>query len=113
MASRLFKDKNRIEEMAGSKFRPLADRLIVRPGEEELLSPGGIVLPETAKKKPQIGVVLAVGPGARDEKGKRIEIDLSVGDRILYVRYAGIEIKDNGDELLVLQENDILALVDK
>jgi chaperonin GroES len=91
-------------------IKPLGDRLLVKPMEEEELTPGGIVLPETAKEKPQKGEVLAVGPGARDDEGKRIAMDVSDGDKVLYAKYGGTEIKFNGDKLLILRESDILAL---
>jgi chaperonin GroES len=84
---------------------------LVKPIEEEEMTPGGIVLPETAKEKPQKGEVLAVGPGARDDEGKRIAMDVSVGDKVLYAKYGGTEIKMDGDKLLILRESDILALI--
>ena len=92
-------------------LKPLGDRLVVKPMEEEEITPSGIVLPETAKEKPQKGEVLAAGPGARDEDGKRIEMDVSVGDRILFAKYGGTEIKVDGDKLLILRETDVLAIV--
>lgn len=95
------------------KLKPLADRLVVKPLEEEETTPGGIVLPETAKEKPQKGEVLSVGPGARDDEGKRIEMDVSVGDTVLFAKYAGTEIKVNADKLLILRESDILAIVEE
>ena len=94
-------------------LKPLGDRLVVKPLEEEERTPGGIVLPETAKEKPQKGEVLAVGPGARDDEGKRIEMDVSVGDMVLYAKYGGTEVKVNGDKLLILRESDILALIEQ
>ena len=94
-------------------LKPLGDRLVVRPLEEEEVTPGGIVLPETAKEKPQKGEVLAVGPGSRDDEGKRIAMDVSVGDKVLYAKYGGTEVKVNGDKLLILRESDILALVEE
>lgn len=93
------------------KFKPLSDRLVVKPLEEEQITPSGIVLPETAKEKPQKGEVLSVGPGARDEDGKRIEMDVKVGDKILFAKYGGTEIKVNGDKLLILRESDVLAII--
>lgn len=93
------------------KFKPLADRLVVKPLEEEQITPSGIVLPETAKEKPMKGEVLSVGPGARDEDGKRIEMDVKVGDHILFAKYGGTEIKVNGDKLLILRESDVLAII--
>lgn len=92
-------------------LKPLGDRLVVKPLEEEEVTPGGIVLPETAKEKPQKGEVLATGPGARDDEGKRIEMDVSVGDKVLYAKYGGTEIKVNGDKLLILRESDVLAIL--
>jgi chaperonin GroES len=96
----------------GIKLRPLADRLIVEPIEREETFAGGLVLPETAKEKPQQGKVLAVGPGARDESGKRIDMDVSEGDVVLYAKYAGTEIKLEGDKILVLKQSDVLAIVE-
>jgi chaperonin GroES len=93
------------------KFKPLADRLVVKPLEEEEITPSGIVLPETAKEKPQKGEVLSVGPGARDEDGDRIEMDVKVGDKILFAKYGGTEIKIDGDKLLILRESDVLAIL--
>jgi chaperonin GroES len=81
--------------------------------EQEEVTPGGIVLPETAKEKPQKGEIVAVGPGARDEDGKRIAMDVSVGDKVLFAKYAGTEIKIEGDKLLILRESDILAVIDE
>lgn len=95
------------------KLKPLADRLVVKPLEQEEVTPSGIVLPETAKEKPQKGEVMAVGPGARDEDGKRIAMDVSVGDKVLFAKYAGTEIKVDGDKLLILRESDILAVVEE
>jgi chaperonin GroES len=95
------------------KLKPLGDRLVVKPLEEEEVTPGGIVLPETAKEKPQKGEVLAVGPGARDEDGKRIAMDVSVGDKVLFAKYAGTEIKVEGDKLLIVRESDVLALIEE
>ena len=93
------------------KFKPLADRLVVKPLEEEEITPSGIVLPETAKEKPQKGEVLSVGPGARDEDGDRIEMEVKVGDKILFAKYGGTEIKVDGDKLLILRESDVLAIL--
>jgi len=94
-------------------LKPLGDRLVVKPLEGEEMTPGGIVLPETAKEKPQKGEVLAVGPGSRDDEGKRIKMDVSVGDKVLYAKYGGTEVKVNGDKLLILRESDILALINE
>ncbi len=94
-------------------LKPLSDRLVVKPLEDEEVTPSGIVLPETAKEKPQKGDVLSVGPGARDDDGKRIEMDVSVGDKVLFAKYGGTEIKMDGDKLLILRESDILAILDE
>ena len=92
-------------------LKPLGDRIVVKPLEEEEMTPGGIVLPETAKEKPQKGEVLAIGPGARDDEGNRIAMDVSVGDKVLYAKYGGTEIKMNSDKLLILRESDVLAIL--
>ncbi|HAE85253.1 MAG TPA: co-chaperone GroES [Anaerolineaceae bacterium] len=91
-------------------IKPLGSRLVVEPIEEEEVTSGGIVLPETAKEKPQKGTVLAIGPGDRNEKGERIPMDVKVGDKVLYAKYAGTEIKYEGKKLLILRESDILAI---
>jgi chaperonin GroES len=93
-------------------LKPLGDRLVVKPRESEETTASGIILPETAKEKPQQGEVLAVGPGRRDDDGKRVEMDVSVGDIVLYAKYSGTEVKVNSDKLLILKESDILAIVD-
>jgi len=95
------------------KLKPLGDRLIVEPIEREEVTASGIVLPETAKEKPQEGKVLAVGPGQRDEEGKRIPMDVKEGDRVLFAKYAGTEVKlETNRKVLVLRESDILAIVE-
>lgn len=94
-------------------LKPLGDRLIVKPLEQEEVTSGGIVLPETAKEKPQKGEVVAAGPGARDEGGERIPMDVSVGDKVLFAKYAGTEVKLDGDKHLILRESDILAIVEE
>jgi chaperonin GroES len=94
------------------KLKPLGDRLIVQAIEEELTTASGIVLPETAKEKPQKGKVLAVGDGKLDEDGKRIPLDVKKGDEVLYSKYGGTEIKVDGEDLLVLRESDVLARVE-
>jgi chaperonin GroES len=100
--------------MAKINLRPLADRLIVEPIEQEEKTASGIILPETAKEKPQEGKVLAVGPGRKDEEGERIPMDVKEGDRVLYAKYAGTEVKLPDDrKVLVLKESDILAIVEK
>jgi len=93
-------------------LKPLGDRVVVEPIEQEEMTASGIVLPETAKEKPQRGMVLAAGPGARDEGGKRIALDVSVGDTVLYAKYAGTEFKVDGKKLLILKESDLLATVE-
>ena len=90
-------------------IEPLADRLVVRPIEREEITKGGIVLPDTVKEKPQEGEVLAVGPGRLSDDGKRIAMDIKVGDIVLYARYGGTEIKLEDEELMILRESDILA----
>lgn len=94
------------------KMRPLADRVIVEPSEGEEVTTGGILLPETAKEKPQQGKIIAAGPGRRDEDGKIITMDVKVNDTVLYAKYAGTEIKIEGKKLLILKESDILAVVE-
>jgi chaperonin GroES len=92
-------------------LKPLGDRVVVEPIEQEEMTPSGIVLPETAKEKPQRGLVTAVGPGGRDEQGKRVSLDVSVGDTVLFAKYAGTEFKVDGKKLLILKESDLLAIV--
>ena len=92
-------------------LKPLGGRVVIEPIEQEEITAGGIVLPETAKEKPQQGIVLSVGPGDRDEDGKRIPMDLSVGDKVLFAKYSGTEIKMDGKKLLILRESDILAII--
>jgi len=94
------------------KLKPLGSRVVIEPIEQEDVTAGGIVLPETAKEKPQKGHVLSVGPGDRDEDGKRIPLDVSVGDTVLFAKYAGTEIKVEGKKLLILRESDLLAIVE-
>lgn len=94
------------------KLKPLGSRVVIEPLEQEEKTAGGIVLPETAKEKPQKGVVLSVGPGDRDEDGKRIAMDVKEGDTVLFAKYAGTEIKIDGKKLLILRESDLLAIVD-
>jgi chaperonin GroES len=93
-------------------LKPLGDRLVVKPTPREEMTKSGIVLPYTAKEKPQEGSVIAVGPGAFDNDGKRIAIDVKVGDKVLYAKYAGTEFKVDGDELLIVSQKDILAIVE-
>lgn len=94
-------------------LKPLGNRVIVEPIEQEDITAGGIVLPETAKEKPQQGMVLAIGPGARDEDGEHIPMDVTKGDKILFAKYSGTEIKIDGKKYLILREDDILAVVGK
>ncbi len=91
------------------KLKPLADRLVVQPIEREEVSKGGIVLPDTVKEKPQEGKVLAVGPGRLSDDGKRIAMDVKVGDTVVYAKYGGTEIRIDDEELVILRESDILA----
>jgi chaperonin GroES len=93
------------------KIRPLNDRLIVKRVEEEQKTAGGIIIPDTAKEKPQEGEVVAVGPGKRDEDGKRIALEVKAGDRILFGKYAGTEIKIDGEEHIFMREEDILVIL--
>jgi len=93
-------------------LKPLGNRVVVKPIEEEDVTSGGIVLPESAKEKPQKGKVLAIGPGERDDDGKRIKMDVAEGDVVLYAKYSGTEIKMDGDKLLILRESDILAILE-
>jgi chaperonin GroES len=94
-------------------IRPLGDRVLVEPVEqEETIAGGMLVLPETAKEKPQQGNVLAVGAGRRDENGKRIDMDVKVGDKVMFAKYGGTEIKADGKKLLILKETDILGIVE-
>jgi chaperonin GroES len=94
------------------KLKPLGGRVIVEPIEQEEMTAGGIILPETAKEKPQEGKILASGPGERDEDGKRIAMEVKVGDKVLYAKYSGTEVKVDGKKLLILRESDILAVVE-
>jgi len=94
-------------------LKPLADRVVAKPLEEEDKTPGGIILPDTAKEKPQKGKIIAAGPGKLDEKGERMKMEVKKGDVVLYGKYAGTEIKIDGQEYLILRESDILAIVGK
>jgi chaperonin GroES len=93
-------------------LKPLGDRLLVEPIEQEETTASGIILPETAKEKPQRGKVLAVGPGRRDDDGKRVEMDVAQGDTVLYAKYAGTEVKLEDKKYLILKETDVLAIVE-
>ncbi len=92
-------------------FRPLGDRVLVKRVEEEAKTKGGIIIPDTAKEKPQEGEVIAVGPGTRNDKGEQVALDVKAGDRILFGKWGGTEVKLNGEDLLILKESDILGVV--
>jgi chaperonin GroES len=94
------------------KFRPLHDRVVVRRVESEEKTAGGIIIPDTAKEKPQEGEVIAVGPGARDESGKLVPLDVKAGDRILFGKWSGTEVKLDGEELLIMKESDVMGILE-
>jgi chaperonin GroES len=94
------------------KFRPLHDRVLVRRLEQEEKTPGGVIIPDTAKEKPREGEVLAAGPGARDEKGTPRRLDVRTGDRVLFGKWSGTEIKIDGEELVVMKESDIMGVIE-
>jgi chaperonin GroES len=98
--------------MTVAKFRPLHDRVLVRRVKEEEKTKGGIIIPETAQEKPQEGEVIAVGPGARDESGKVVELDVKVGDRILFGKWSGTEVKIDGEDLIIMKESDVLGIIE-
>ncbi|NTU77766.1 MAG: co-chaperone GroES [Alphaproteobacteria bacterium] len=93
------------------KFRPLHDRVVVRRIEGEAKTAGGIIIPDTAKEKPQEGEIIAVGPGARDESGKIVALDVKAGDRILFGKWSGTEVKIDGEDLLIMKESDIMGVL--
>ena len=97
--------------MAKSKFRPLHDRVVVRRVESEEKTKGGIIIPDTAKEKPQEGEIIAVGSGARDEAGKLVPLDVKAGDRVLFGKWSGTEVKLNGEDLLIMKESDIMGVI--
>jgi chaperonin GroES len=97
--------------MAKTKFRPLHDRVVVRRVESEEKTKGGIIIPDTAKEKPQEGEIIAVGSGARDEAGKLVPLDVKAGDRILFGKWSGTEVKLNGEDLLIMKESDIMGVI--
>jgi chaperonin GroES len=97
--------------MAKTKFRPLHDRVVVKRIDAEEKSKGGIIIPDTAREKPSQGEVIAVGPGGRDEAGKLVPIDINVGDKVLFGKWSGTEIKLDGEELLIMKESDIMGVV--
>ncbi len=94
------------------KFRPLHDRVVVRRIDAEEKTAGGIIIPDTAKEKPQQGEVVAVGPGARDDAGKLVPLDVKAGDRVLFGKWSGTEVKIDGEELLIMKESDIMGVLD-
>ncbi len=97
--------------MAKTKFRPLHDRVVVRRIDAQEKTKGGIIIPDTAKEKPQEGEVIAVGPGGRDEAGKLVPIDVRTGDRILFGKWSGTEVRLDGEELLIMKESDIMGVI--
>ena len=97
--------------MASTSFRPLHDRVVVKRGESEEKTKGGIIIPDTAKEKPAEGEIVAVGPGARDDKGSITALDVKVGDRVLFGKWSGTEIKLNGEDLLIMKESDIMGVI--
>ena len=98
--------------MASTNFRPLHDRVVVRRVESEAKTKGGIIIPDTAKEKPQEGEIVAVGTGARDDSGKRVELDVKPGDRILFGKWSGTEVKIDGEDLLIMKESDIMGIIE-
>jgi chaperonin GroES len=94
------------------KFRPLHDRVVVRRVEEDTKTSGGIIIPDTAKEKPMQGEIVAVGPGARDEQGKVVPLDVKAGDRVLFGKWSGTEVKIDGQDLLIMKESDILGVIE-
>jgi chaperonin GroES len=94
------------------KFRPLHDRVVVRRLEQEEKTAGGIIIPDTAKEKPQEGEVVAVGPGARDEHGELVPLDLRAGDRVLFGKWSGTEVKIDGEELMIMKESDVMGVIE-
>jgi len=101
---------NSMEE--AMKFRPLHDRIVLRRIEGEEKTKGGIIIPDTAKEKPQEGEVIAVGPGARDESGKLLPLDLKAGDRVLFGKWSGTEVKIDGEDLLIMKESDVMGVIE-
>jgi len=97
--------------MASTNFRPLHDRVVVRRVESEEKTKGGIIIPDTAKEKPQEGEIVAVGTGARDESGKVVALDVKTGDRVLFGKWSGTEVKINGEDLLIMKEADIMGII--
>src|SRR5690606_10891985 len=99
------------KQMAKSKFRPLHDRVVVKRVDSEEKTAGGIIIPDTAKEKPQEGEIVAVGSGARDESGKLVPLDVKAGDRVLFGKWSGTEVKLNGEDLLIMKESDIMGII--
>ncbi len=99
--------------MAASNFRPLHDRVVVRRVDAEAKTAGGIIIPDTAQEKPQEGEIVAVGSGARDEAGKLVPLDVKAGDRILFGKWSGTEVKLNGEDLLIMKESDIMGVIEQ
>jgi len=97
--------------MSDTNFRPLHDRVVVRRVQSEEKSKGGIIIPDTAKEKPQEGEIIAVGTGARDEAGKLVPLDVKAGDRVLFGKWSGTEVKLNGEDLLIMKESDIMGII--
>ena len=95
------------------KFRPLHDRVVIRRVEQESRTAGGIIIPDTAKEKPQEGEVIAVGPGARDESGKVVQLDVKAGDRVLFGKWSGTEVRIDGEDLLIMKESDIMGVIEQ
>ena len=95
------------------KLKPLADRVVVKPLEDEDKSPGGIILPDTAKEKPMKGEIISVGPGSLNDKGERVKLEVKKGDVVIYGKYSGTDFKMNNQDYLILRESDILAIVEK
>jgi chaperonin GroES len=95
------------------KIKPLHDRVVIRRIDEEERTPGGVIIPDTAKEKPMQGEVLAVGPGARDEDGKRIAMDVKIGDTVLFGKWSGTEVKLDGEEVVIMKESDIMGIIEQ
>ena len=104
--------KRRPQKELPMKLRPLHDRVVIRRAEGDMKSKGGIIIPDTAKEKPQEGEVIAVGPGSRDESGKLIPLDVKAGDIILFGKWSGTEVKIDGEELLIMKESDIMGVIE-
>jgi len=101
------------EEVYKMKFKPLGDRVLVKPLEQKEVKKGGIIIPETAKEKPQEGEIIAVGPGKFDDNGKKVPMDVKTGDKILYGKYSGTEVKIDDQEMLIMHQDDVLGIIEK